>query len=70
MHSAGAQHCHTAPANCWIFDGFAQMNAWRGCSGNPFLAQCRINARAAPEAVVFRVGEVEVAHPALADCWV
>lgn len=44
------------------------MNAWRGCSRDPLLAVFGINAGAAPEAVVFRVGEVEVADPAFAGC--
>ena len=42
------------------------MNAWRGCSRDPLPTIGRINAGAAPESVVFRVGEVEVAHPTFA----
>lgn len=66
MDSARAQHCHAAPAGCWILDDFAQVDAWRGGSGDPLPTKGWIDAGAAPEAVVFRVGEVEVAHPAFA----
>jgi len=70
MHSTRTQHRYAAPAGCWILDGFAQVNAWRGGSGDPLLAECWIDAGSTPESVVLRVAEVEVAHPAFADGWV
>lgn len=70
MQGARTQDRHTAPAGGRILDGFAQVNAWRGCSGDPLLAECRIDACAAPEAVVFRVGQVQMANPAFAGGWV
>lgn len=70
MQGARSQDRYTAPAGGRILDGFAQVNAWRGGSTDPLPAKSWIDAVATPEAVVFRVGQVQMAHAALAGGWV
>lgn len=70
MQGARTQDRYTAPAGGRILDGFAQVSAWRGGSTDPLPAKSWIDAGATPEAVVFRVGQVQMAHPAFAGGWV
>ena len=70
MQGARTQDRYTAPAGGRILDGFAQVSAWRGGAADPLPAKCRIDACAAPEAVIVRVGQVEETHPAFAGSWV
>jgi hypothetical protein len=70
MQGARTQNRHTASTGGWIFDVFAKVNAWRGGAADPLPAKSWIDAGATPEAVVFRVGQVQMAHPAFAGGWV
>lgn len=70
MDGTLAQHGNAAPAGGRILDGFPQVNAWRGGAADPLPSKGWIDAGASPESVVFRVGQVEMAHPAFAGGWV
>ena len=66
MDGTSAQHGNAASAGGRILDGFSQVSAWRGGTADPLFAEGWIDAGATPEAVVFRVGQVEEAYPAFA----